>query len=149
LLMTLFIGREGRAQVATPAPYKDTTKVNYVREWTATAPEQKPGKSYNQAAGRCKANHPVFRWLGQGLLQRSRSRSARQEKIMVTAVIYDSFGREQYNTCLLCPIPTRERMWSMTAISKWIHFNNRRLFQLPNTQEKTFIMGKRITSRLR
>jgi RHS repeat-associated protein len=95
LLMTLFIGKEGRAQVATPAPYKDTTKVNYVREWTATAPEQNPANLITRPLADVKQTTQYFDGLGRPLQTVSKQISP-AGKDMVTAVVYDSFGREQY-----------------------------------------------------
>src|SRR5260221_13263836 len=96
LLLALFTCKNSQAQVATaPAAYSNTTIVNYVREWTATAPEQNPAVLVTRPVADVKQVTNYADGLGRPL-QTVAKQISPLGKDMVTAQVYDAFGREQF-----------------------------------------------------
>ncbi|HWK02410.1 MAG TPA: DUF6443 domain-containing protein [Puia sp.] len=96
LFLASGIGNYGLAQVAPiPPAYADTLKVGYVREWTATAPEQSPTNLITRPVTDVKQTTRYFDGLGRPL-QTVAKQISPLGKDLVTAVIYDSLSREHY-----------------------------------------------------
>jgi len=95
VLFISIIGNFSFAQVAAPAVYSTSAKINYVREWTATAPEQSPTNLVTRPLADVKQNTQYFDGLGRPI-QTVAKRMSPAGKDMVTAQVYDAFGREQY-----------------------------------------------------
>ncbi|WP_176954519.1 DUF6443 domain-containing protein [Niabella drilacis] len=108
MLVLLLLGsRETYAQQPTNLPvYNSSTPVNYIRTWTATAPttdaaglplkglnEVKEATQYFDGLGR-----PLQTVLKKGALATNGSdiQDTSGAKDLVTPVLYDAFGREQY-----------------------------------------------------
>ena len=94
-LVCLLACHYSQAQVVPPAAYSSTIKVNYVREWTATAPEQNPATLITRPLADVKQTTQYFDGLGRPL-QTVAKQVSPAGKDMVTAFVYDAFGREQY-----------------------------------------------------
>ena len=88
-------GQYSYAQVSPPAAYSNATKVNYVREWAATAPEQSPTNLVTRPLTDVKQTTQYLDGLGRPLQTVARQVSP-SGKDMVTANVYDAYGREQY-----------------------------------------------------
>jgi len=89
-----------KAQVTPPAPYSGSVSINYIRTWNATAPETDPNTLMTRQLKDVKQTTTYFDGLGrpiqtvskQGSLETSTGTSAD----MVSAIVYDSYGREVY-----------------------------------------------------
>ena len=83
------------AQVITPTSYPSAIKVNYIRTWDATAPEQSTATLKTRNVTDVKQSTQYFDGLGRPIETVMKQTSPLQ-KDMVTAAVYDAFGREQY-----------------------------------------------------
>src|SRR5258708_14742547 len=82
-----------------PAAYANTIKVNYVREWTATAPEQNPANLMTRPLADVRQTTQYFDGLGrplQTVVKQGSLATGGAAADMVSPVVYDGFGREQY-----------------------------------------------------
>ena len=95
LLIGLIIGKDGRAQVSPPAMYPGAPNVNYIREWAAMAPEQSATVLVTRPYTDVRQTTKYFDGLGRPLqvVVKQASPAARD---VVTPIVYDQFGREQY-----------------------------------------------------
>jgi YD repeat-containing protein len=82
-----------------PAGYNNTIKVNYVRVWEASAPEDDPAILVTRSLKDVKQSTSYFDGLAR-LLQTVKKEAAlatgNSSADLVTPVIYDAFGRETY-----------------------------------------------------
>ncbi|MBC7508703.1 MAG: hypothetical protein H7320_08145 [Ferruginibacter sp.] len=100
------------AQQPLPAGYPAGTLVNYVRTWTATAPEQdaaalikRPLKDVKQATQYLDGlGRPIQTVMKQGSLNTSTGANVD----MISAVTYDAFGREQIKYLPFASMATNE-----------------------------------------
>jgi RHS repeat-associated protein len=84
------------AQPATPpAAYLSTVKINYVRTWEAQAPEQSATALPGRPITDVRQATQYFDGLGRPI-QTVMEKASPLQKDVVTAVVYDAFGREQY-----------------------------------------------------
>ena len=83
------------AQVITPTAYSSAIKINYIRTWDATAPEQSTATLKTRNVTDVKQSTQYFDGLGRPIETVMKQTSPLQ-KDMVTAAVYDAFGREQY-----------------------------------------------------
>ena len=95
LLLVSMAGRYSYGQVSAPTAYGNATKVNYVREWTATAPEQNVVNLIVRPLADVKQTTQYLDGLGRPI-QTVVKRISPSGKDMVTAEVYDSLGREVY-----------------------------------------------------
>src|SRR5882757_58834 len=91
LLLALLACHYSQGQVTPPAAYSNTIKVNYVREWTATAAEQNPAILVTRPLADVKQTTRYFDGLGRPL-QTVVKQISPSGKDMVTPVVYDAFG---------------------------------------------------------
>lgn len=91
--MAFFLSRNSYGQA--PAPYSNTSTVNYVREWTATAPEQNPAVLITRPLQDVKQTTQYADGLGRPL-QTVVKGITPSGKDLVTSHVYDAFGREHY-----------------------------------------------------
>lgn len=97
-VVMLSVMNDAAAQVSPPAAYSNS-QVNYVRTWTATAPEasgdaliSRPLKDVKQTTQYLDGlGRPIQTVVKQGSLETG---SAATD--MVSAVVYDEYGRERY-----------------------------------------------------
>ena len=94
-LLAFLTYNNGYGQVSPPSAYSNSTQVNYIREWTATAPEQNPANLITRPLSDVKQTTRYFDGLDRPL-QTVVKQISPSGKDMVTAVVYDAFGREQY-----------------------------------------------------
>jgi RHS repeat-associated protein len=83
------------AQIPTPVAYVDTVKVSYVREWEAKAPDQDPAHLVTRPVTDVGRTTNYVDGLGRPL-QTVVWQETPLGRDMVTANIYDLYGREQY-----------------------------------------------------
>jgi len=83
------------AQVAAPAAYSNAAKINYVREWGAKAPTQDPATLAALPVTGVAQTTRYFDGLGRPL-QTVAKQTSPAGRDMVTPVVYDAFGREQF-----------------------------------------------------
>jgi len=95
LLLASLAGGHNYAQVTAPAAYSNATRINYIREWTATAPEQSPVNLIVRPLADVKQTTQYLDGLGRPV-QTVVKRISPLGKDLVTAEVYDSFGRETY-----------------------------------------------------
>ncbi|WP_206513855.1 DUF6443 domain-containing protein [Pseudoflavitalea rhizosphaerae] len=80
-----------------PDPYPATVKVNYIRTWTATAPEVDPALLINRPLKDVKQSTAYFDGLGrpiQTVVKQGSLITNGTPVDLVSAVVYDAFGRE-------------------------------------------------------
>lgn len=82
-----------------PVPYSSNAKVNYVRTWEATAPEQNANYLMIRALKDVKQTTQYFDGLGlplQLVIRQGSMETGGSPRDFVSAVDYDDLGREQY-----------------------------------------------------
>jgi RHS repeat-associated protein len=89
------------AQISPPVPYPQGTKINYVRTWDATAPEQDAGWLTLRPLKNVKQATQYFDGTGR-LIQTVAKKGSLETSTgkvvdVVIPVVYDAFGREVYN----------------------------------------------------
>ncbi|MHA4810404.1 DUF6443 domain-containing protein [Flavitalea flava] len=95
LLFSLLVTRgDLHAQIQTPAAYPNTTLVNYVRAWEALAPEQNPVTLVTRPVRDVQQTTQYFDGLGRPLQTVTKQASPFLQDV-VTATVYDAYGREQ------------------------------------------------------
>ncbi len=96
LLTGMFcLGLATKGQPVTPPPAYSTAPGNYVRTWDATAPGLDPNSITSQPVTKSLLSTQYFDGLGRPIQTVSKQASPLQSD-MVSAVVYDSLGREQY-----------------------------------------------------
>jgi RHS repeat-associated protein len=78
-----------------PSVYAPNIKINYIREWDATAPEQNPATLVGRPLTDVKQTTQYFDGLGRHL-QTVAKQASPGGKDMVMPIVYDQFGRETY-----------------------------------------------------
>jgi RHS repeat-associated protein len=96
-----------QSPTAPPAPYTDPNKTNYVRTWNASLPVQDPNVLLASPVKEVKQATQYHDGLGRPLQTVAKKASlitdattpssAANAVDLVTAVLYDEFGREKYN----------------------------------------------------
>ncbi|HEX2628261.1 MAG TPA: DUF6443 domain-containing protein, partial [Chitinophagaceae bacterium] len=89
----------GYSQVTLPAAYSGVVKINYVRTWTTTAPLNNPNDVTTGTLQQVKQSTQYFDGLGRPLqtVVKKGSMVTDQSPVdLVTASLYDEFGRERY-----------------------------------------------------
>jgi hypothetical protein len=97
LLCLLPVGIQ--AQVTPPAPYTENVKINYVRTWEATAPEQDPAVLITRPLKDVRQTTAYFDGLGrpiQTVLKQGSLTTGAAHVDLVSSVVYDAFGREEF-----------------------------------------------------
>ncbi len=84
-----------QAQQVTPPAYSSAIKVNYIRTWDASAPEQSSALLKTRNVTDVKQATQYFDGLGRPIETVIKQTSPLQKDI-VTAIVYDAFAREQY-----------------------------------------------------
>jgi len=96
LLTGMFcFGLAAKGQPVTPPAAYSTAPGNYVRTWDASAPGLDPNSIMSQPVTGSLQSTQYFDGLGR-LLQTVNKQASPLQNDMVTAVVYDAFGREQY-----------------------------------------------------
>lgn len=88
-----------QAQVTPPAPYTENVKINYVRTWEAAAPEQDPAVLITRPLKDVRQTTAYFDGLGrpiQTVLKQGSLTTGAANVDLVSAVVYDAFGREEF-----------------------------------------------------
>ncbi|MGN6421006.1 MAG: DUF6443 domain-containing protein [Pseudobacter sp.] len=87
------------AQVTPPPAYPANTKINYVRTWEATAPEQNPAVLVTRPLRDVKQTTVYVDGLGrpiQSVLKQGSLSTGSAPVDLVSPIVYDAFGREEY-----------------------------------------------------
>jgi RHS repeat-associated protein len=95
----LFMHVFASAQATLPAAYANTTKVNYVRTWQATAPETDPAVLITRPLKDTKQSTDYFDGLGrplQTVMKQGSLQTGIKPVDLVSPMVYDTFGREVY-----------------------------------------------------
>ncbi|MFT3945699.1 MAG: DUF6443 domain-containing protein [Agriterribacter sp.] len=82
-----------------PASYPGSTLVNYIRTWAAKAPEQNANTLMTRGLRDVQQTTQYFDGLGrplQTVIKQGSYASGGTPTDMISPVIYDAFGREQY-----------------------------------------------------
>jgi len=90
---------KAQSPVPLKAPYSDTIKINYIRTWDATAPDTGTASLITRPLKDVKQTTAYFDGLGRPLqtVVKKGSRITNGDSAdLVSAVVYDEFGREQY-----------------------------------------------------
>src|SRR5882757_2059645 len=98
-VFTCLFARQGYTQVPPPAKYDDNIKVNYVRTWTATAPEEDPAVLVTRPLKDVKQTTQYFDGLGrlwQTVAKQGSYPTNGSAADQVSPIVYDAFGREVY-----------------------------------------------------
>ncbi len=101
LLLTLllplwwFTAAKAQTPAAPPAPYATDVKINYVREWTPTAPITDAAIVPTSPVEEVKTTTGYLDGLGRPLQSVSKQASP-NKKDVVSAAVYDNLGRETY-----------------------------------------------------
>ena len=88
-----------QAQTAPPPAYANGSWVNYIRTWAATAPESDPAVLPTRGLRDVKQTTTYIDGLGrpiQAVTKQGSLNTGSTAADIVTAVVYDAFGREQY-----------------------------------------------------
>ncbi len=93
LLLSMVFGSYAMAQ--TPAPYQPNVKINYIREWSPTAPITDATQVPIRVVEEVKTSTAYVDGLGRPLQSISKQASP-LKKDLVSAVVYDELGRETY-----------------------------------------------------
>src|SRR5882724_2283051 len=99
LALNAFLIFTAKAQVTPPAAYSNGTLVNYVRTWDANAPEQDPNALMGRPLKDVKQTTTYFDGIGRPLqivFKQGSMVSGGNPVDMITPVVYDPIGREQY-----------------------------------------------------
>lgn len=97
--LSLLLLNRAIAQVAPPAAYGNTVKVNYISIWSATAPETDPGTLVNRPLKDVKLVTGYVDGLGRPLQTVAKQGSlttGNSPVDMITPVVYDGYNREIY-----------------------------------------------------
>jgi RHS repeat-associated protein len=97
--LSLFLAQRSNAQVTPPAAYSSTVKVNYINEWTATAPETNAGVLVTRPLKDVKLTTGYFDGLGRSLQTVTKQGSLVTDYNpidVISPVVYDGYGREVY-----------------------------------------------------
>ena len=86
---------QAQTPVALPAAYQPTIKINYVREWSPTAPITDPNIVPTSPVEQVKTVTSYLDGLGRPFQSVSKQ-SSPLKKDMVSAQVYDVYGREAY-----------------------------------------------------
>lgn len=91
---------QGQNPQAPPSQYSSNVKLNYVRSWTATAPETNPNTLTSRPLKDVQQTTAYFDGLGRPIQtvvkQGSLETLTGANVDLVSPVLYDGFGREQY-----------------------------------------------------
>ncbi|HEX7903418.1 MAG TPA: DUF6443 domain-containing protein [Chitinophagaceae bacterium] len=82
-----------------PSPYAETAIKNFIRTWDATAPETDPNNLMTRSLKDVKQATQYFDGLGRSLqtvIKQGSLETGGAPTDMISAVVYDEFGREQY-----------------------------------------------------
>src|SRR5687767_8736243 len=94
-LLIVFCIAKGQPRIA-PAPYSSSTPVNYVRTWNAKAPQTDPNKILVTASvDSFIMTTQYFDGLGRPIQTVVKGITS-LGKDLVTPMVYDDFGREQF-----------------------------------------------------
>ncbi len=88
-----------QAQRTAPAAYNPAIKVNYIRTWDATAPEQTPATLITRPLRDVRQSTQYFGGLGrpvQTVVKQGSMQTGGSPLDLVSPVVYDVFGREVY-----------------------------------------------------
>lgn len=99
ILCLVMLHFQSAAQVTNPAPYSNNIKVNYVRSWTASAPELNPNALIIRPLGDVKQGTQFFDGLGrpiQTVVKQGALTTGGIATDLVMPVTYDAYGRETY-----------------------------------------------------
>jgi RHS repeat-associated protein len=100
LFISLLLLTASISSAQPPAAYANGTNVNYIRTWDATAPETNPVTLTTRTLQDVKQATAYFDGLGRPVQtvvkEGSLETSTLSKKDMVSAVVYDNLGREQY-----------------------------------------------------
>jgi RHS repeat-associated protein len=89
----LYVAANAQTPATPPAAYQPTINVNYVREWTPTAPITDAGIVPTRAVEEVKTSTAYVDGLGRPLQAVSKQASP-GKKDVVSATVYDALGRE-------------------------------------------------------
>ena len=98
-LFFVFIAAMTNAQRAVPAAYSSNIKLNYIRTWSAMAPQNNPNTFVAGDIQHVKQATAYVDGLGrplQTVIKEGSLETGGSTKDLVTAVQYDELGREQY-----------------------------------------------------
>lgn len=99
-LILIFSGIKATTAQVLPSGYGNNSKVNYIRTWDVTAPEQNPVSLISRPVKDVKQSTQYVDGLGRPLQTVVKEGSLKTEsgtkQDIVNPVIYDGFGREQY-----------------------------------------------------
>ena len=97
---------QAQTPVTLQSPFSNTIKVNYIRTWDALAPEQSPAALTTRNLAEVRQTTAYFDGLGRtlqtvvkkgSLATNPANPSSSADAIdLVSAVVYDEFGREKY-----------------------------------------------------
>ncbi len=88
-----------KAQVAPPTPYASDIKINYVRTWDATAPEQSAAVLITRPLKDVKQTTAYFDGLGRSLqtvVKQGSLAAGNAPTDIVTSAVYNELGQEKY-----------------------------------------------------
>ena len=96
VLLIIIYSFSGITQVIPPSPYPANTKVNYIRIYEPQVPISDPAQVVNKSVAEVKQTTQYFDGLGRPIQTVARQQSPLQKDV-VSAQVYDEFGREQYS----------------------------------------------------
>lgn len=99
LAVLVLLGEQVFSQVSAPSAYPGSVKVNFVRTWDALAPESDGNNLLIRPLKDVRQMSQYFDGLGrpiQSVIKQGSLETNGQATDIVTANIYDGFGREQY-----------------------------------------------------
>ncbi len=93
--LLILLMHAGFSQVTVPTPYVSGVKLSYVRTWDASAPEQNLDTLKGRPVTDVKQTTVYVDGFGRPI-QTVQKKISPNQKDMVSAAIYDDYGREQY-----------------------------------------------------
>lgn len=137
----MFFAAAATAQqpVTPPAAYNNNIKVNYVRSWEATAPEEDPAILVTRPLKDVKQTTSYFDGLAR-LLQTVKKEAslANGRADLVTPVIYDAFGRETYRYAPFAAngtggnLSTTDGLFKLNPFQQQVSFYNNQMTGQPD-----------------
>lgn len=99
IFLTLAVNSKLKAQVTMPAAYSGSSKINYIRSWDALSPQTNADTLVAKGYKDVRQTTQYFDGLGrpvQTVIRKGSLVTGDTARDMVSAIVYDNYGREQY-----------------------------------------------------
>jgi RHS repeat-associated protein len=144
---------QGQTPATLPANYNSNIKVNYVRSWDATAPEANASSLITRPLKDVKQITSYFDGLGrplQTVVKKGSLITGGDSADMVSAVVYDEFGREQLKYLPFAAnnagsnTSTKDGLFKLNPFPQQVQFYNNQLTGQPGETNVANVGGNQL-----